>query len=114
MKYAESTMDEYTGRILVPQQRKEFRRELLSFLDWYNEHRPHMTLDGSRPNEVYLGQRPAGRRPRLEPCKGWPRGSLCANPHTLVARQPGDRFSLEVSYHGGRCHLPIVSLRRAA
>ena len=36
--------DEYTRRILVPQRQKAFRRELLSFLDWYNEHRPHMTL----------------------------------------------------------------------
>ncbi|MDA2934965.1 integrase core domain-containing protein [Acidobacteria bacterium AH-259-D05] len=113
-RFIRTLKDEYTRRILVPQRRKEFRRELLSFLDWYNEHRPHMTLGGSTPNEVYFGQRPANRRPRVEPRKRWPRASLCANPRTLVAGQPGDRFSLEVSYHGGRRHLPIVSLRRAA
>jgi transposase InsO family protein len=106
--------DEHTRRIVVPQRRQEFRRELLPFLDWYNEHRPHMTLDGSTPNEVYFGQRPANLRPRVEPRKRWPRGSLCANPHTLVAGQPGDCFSLEVNYHNGRRHLPVVSLRRAA
>jgi transposase InsO family protein len=106
--------DEHTRRIVVPQRGQEFRRELLSFLDWYNEHRPHMTLDGSTPNEVYFGQRPANLRPRVEPRKRWPRGSLCANPHTLVAGQPGDCFSLEVNYHNGRRHLPVVSLRRAA
>ena len=45
-------------RILVPQRRTAFRRELLSFLDWYNEYRPHMTLGGNTPDEVYFRQRP--------------------------------------------------------
>ncbi len=40
-----------TRRILVPQRRREFSDELLSFQDWYNEHRPHMTLEGNTPNE---------------------------------------------------------------
>jgi len=106
--------DECTRRILVPQRRKAFRRELLSFLDWYNEYRPHMRLDGRTPNEVYFRQRPANRCPRVEPRKGWPRGSPCARPCTLVAGKPGDRFDLEVDYFGGCRHLPIVSLKRAA
>jgi transposase InsO family protein len=106
--------DECTRRILVPQTQRGFRRELASFLEWYNEYRPHMRLDGRTPNEVYFGQPPANRLPRIEPRKRWPRASLCANPHALVAGQPGDHFNLEVSYHGRRRHLPIVSLRRAA
>ena len=46
--------NECTRRILVPQRRGEFHRELMSFLDWYNEHRSHMTLVGSTPNEPEL------------------------------------------------------------
>ncbi len=98
----------------VVQQRKRFRLELMSFVDWYNEHHPHMTLGGGTPNEVYFGHRPANQCPRLEPRKDWPCRSLCAKPGTLVAGQPGDRFSLDVGYHDGRLHLPIVSLKRAA
>ncbi|MBP85545.1 MAG: hypothetical protein CMJ64_02335, partial [Planctomycetaceae bacterium] len=89
-------------------------RELLSFIDWYNEHRPHTTLDGQTPNEVYFGQRPAHRRPRIETRKRWPRASRCARPQTLVAGNPGDRFTIDLDYHRGRKYLPIVSLKRAA
>ncbi|MBC8217346.1 MAG: transposase [Planctomycetes bacterium] len=28
------------------------------FEDWYNTWRPHMTLDGLRPDDVYYGRRP--------------------------------------------------------
>ena len=99
---------------LIPLRRESLRRELVAIFGWYNEHRPHTGLAGKTPNEVYRVLRPANRRPRLEPRKRWPRASLCANPHALVAGQPGDHFNLEVSYHGRRRHLPIVSLRRAA
>ena len=78
------------------------------------QYRPHMTLEGSTPNEVYFRRWPAKRLPRLEPRKQWPRRSRCAKPSALVAGQPGDRFSLEVGYHDGHRHLPVVSLRRAA
>ncbi|MDP7533656.1 MAG: integrase core domain-containing protein [SAR202 cluster bacterium] len=109
-----SLKDECTRRTLLPPKREACRRELLSFIDWYNEHRPHTTLDGQTPNEVYFGQRPAHRRPRIEPRKRWPRASRCARPQTLVAGKPGDRFTIDVGYHRGRKYLPIVSLKRAA
>jgi putative transposase len=106
--------DESTRRTLVPLRREAFRREILSYVDWYNEHRPHTTLDGRTPNEVYFGRRPANRTPRIEPRTRWPRPSPCAKPQTLVAGQPGDRFELEIKRLKGRPHLPIVTLRRAA
>ncbi len=106
--------NECTRRILVPQRREEFRCQLVCFTNWYNVSRPHMTLDGRTPNEVYFGQRPANRRPRIEARQHWPRGSRCAKPQTLVAGQPGDRFTLEIEYHGGQRHLPMVKLPRAA
>jgi hypothetical protein len=106
--------DESTRRILIPRRRRNFRRELNHFVAWYKAHRPHTALEGSTPNEVYFRLRPANRRPRIEPRKRWPRGSPCAGPRTLIAGQPGDRFTLDVDYHGGARHLPVVSPKRAA
>jgi len=94
-----SLKDECTRRILLPQKREACRRELLSFVDWYNEHRPHTTLAGQTPNEVYFDEQPAHRRPRIEPRQRWPRASRCARPQTLVAGKPGDRFTIGLDYH---------------
>jgi len=113
-RFIRTMKDECTRRILVPQRRTNFRRELNHFFAWYNAHRPHTALAGRTPNEVYLRLRPANRRPRIEPRKRWPRRSPCAGPRTLIAGRPGDRFKLEVDFHGGARHLPVVSLKRAA
>lgn len=100
--------------ILVPLRHQAFRQELHLYAEWFNEHRPHETLGGRTPNEVYFGRQPANRRPRIEPRPHWPRRSRCAKPQTLVAGQPGDRFTMQVQFHKQRRHLPIVTLRRAA
>jgi len=113
-RFIRTMKDEGTRRILVPQRRNTFRSEVRSFVTWYNEHRPHTTLEGRTPNEVYLRLRPANRRPRIEPRERWPRGAQCAVPRTLIAGQPGDRFALQVDFHDGKRYLPIVSLKRAA
>jgi len=99
---------------LVPYRREAFQRELTDIVDWHNEHRPHTWLGGRTPNEVYRSTFPANRRPRFEPRSHWPRGSPCAKPWALVRGSPGAKFVLEVSFHAGRKHLPIVRLRRAA
>jgi hypothetical protein len=106
--------EECTAQIMVPQRQIAFRRNLICFLDWYNEYRPHMRLGGSTPNEVYFVKIPANRNPRIEPRKHWPPGSRCARPNAPIAGKPGDRFSLEVAYYHGRRHLPVISLERAA
>ena len=111
-RFIRTVKDEATRRILVPQRRSTFARELTHFFTWYNAYRPHAALGGSTPNEVYFRLRPANRRPRLEPGRRWPRNSPCARPRTLTAVQPGDRFTLEVDFHGGAQHLPVVSLKR--
>jgi transposase InsO family protein len=51
-----SLKTELTRRILTPIRREPFRRELLQYRDWFNEHRPHTTLGGRTPNEVYFGR----------------------------------------------------------
>jgi transposase InsO family protein len=113
-RFIRTIKDEGTGRILVPQRRHAFSSHLTHFIAWYNRHRPHAALEDRTPNEVYFQLRPANRRPRVEPRKRWPRRSPCAGPQTLIAGQPGDRFTLEMGFHGDERHLPIVSLKRAA
>ena len=106
--------DECTRQILVPLRRQACRRELSWFTDWYNDHRPHMTLRGRTPSEVYFARRPANRAPRIESRPRWPRRSRCARPQALVAGTPGDRFTLKIERSHGRRRLPIVKLERAA
>jgi hypothetical protein len=89
-------------------------RELNFFILWYNQERPHSTLGGATPDEVYFGRRPPCRAPRFEPRTGWPRASPCAQPQTLVKGQPGIQLCLTVEFVGHRRHLPRVKLTRAA
>jgi hypothetical protein len=105
---------ECTRRILVPQRRTDFQRQLDHLFTSYNEHLPHSMLEGRTPNEAYLRLRPANRRPRIEPRSRWPRRSPCAGPRTLIVGQPGDRFIIKVEFFCGARYLPTVSLRRAA
>ena len=99
---------------IMPMRRTAFRQELSLIADCYNEHRPHETLSGRTPNEVYHRRFPANRRPRHEPRQRWPRGSACAKPWALTRGRPGARLRLEVLFHAGRRHLPIVTLKRVA
>jgi transposase InsO family protein len=100
--------------ILIPYRHESFQRELDLIVEWYNDSRPHTWLGGKTPNEVYDSHFPANRKPRFEPRSRWPRGSPCAAPWAMVRGSPGARLTLEVSFHSGRKHLPIVRLKRAA
>jgi putative transposase len=106
--------NEATRRILVPFRNAEFRRELRCFMVWYNQNRPHMTLVGQTPDEVYFGIRAENDRPRIEPRCRWPRSATCATPRVPIDVEPGVEFELRVGFQVGRRHLPIVTLKRAA
>jgi len=97
-----------------PLQLAGFRQELGLYFSWYNGQRPHAWLGGATPDEVYHGRRWASRMPRFEPRPRWPRRSRCALPQTLVRGHPGTGLELVVTCQADRCHLPIVTLRRAA
>jgi transposase InsO family protein len=103
-----------TRIILVPLRREKIREELNRFASWYNEQRPHMTLKGSTPDEVYRRRHPTCRYPRYEPRPMWPRLSACARPGVPIRGWPGQRLQLTVDHLAGRQHLPVVTLRRAA
>jgi len=98
----------------MPHSMSEMRQLIRLMIGWYNEHRPHNTLKGATPDEVYFHRFPANRKPRIEPRPDWPRSSPCARPHALVGGKPGTRFDVEVEHVDGQKKLPIVRLRRAA
>jgi transposase InsO family protein len=113
-RFIRSLKNECTRRILVPFRLTIFLRELASYADWFNADRPHERFGGGTPDEVYLGHRHAGRRPRFEPRPRWPRTAPCARPHALIRERPGAVVELRVERRGGREHLPVVSLARTA
>ena len=113
-RFIQTVKNECTRRLLVSLRVKTFRQELSWFTVWYNQHRPHSTLGGRTPEEVYFQQRPANRSPRFEPRALWPRSARCAWPQVLVKGQPGVRIELVVSCQQKRKHLPVVTIRRAA
>jgi len=100
--------------IAVPYRLADVEKELGLYFSWYARHRPHTRLRSATPDEVYFHRRPASRAPRFEPRPRWPRRSPCACPRTLIRGQPGVRLDLNVSYLGGRGHLPVVTLKRVA
>jgi transposase InsO family protein len=103
-----------TRPIVVPLVREKMRIELQRFVAWYNQSRPHTTLKGATPDEVYQGRHPTCRYPRFESRARWPRRSRCARPGVPVRGWPGQGLELQVNYHAGRKNLPMVAVRRAA
>ena len=108
------TLKEILRLITIPEDQSQFEREVSLIIEWYNEHRPHDTLGGKTPNEVYFSLPAANEQPRMEPRPRWPRGSPCAKPQVDVDGEPGDPVILELDCHKGRQHLPIIRARRAA
>lgn len=50
-----SLKNECTRRIWVPASRKRLLRELVIYAEWFNDHRPHSSLEGQTPSEVFAG-----------------------------------------------------------
>ena len=108
------TFKELLRQTTIPEEQSEYEQEAQLVVDWYNEHRPHTTLDGKTPNEVYFSRPAANEQPRFEPRKLWPRGSPCAKPQVDIKGGAGDPVTLEIDWLEGRRHLPIIDARRAA
>jgi putative transposase len=109
-----SLKNECTRIILVPLFMDAFLQELTFYTSWYNRSRPHSSLNGKTPHEIYYDLFPANENPRYEPRTRWPRLAPCASPHTPIAGHCGAPIRLDVRYYKGRKHLPIVDLRQAA
>lgn len=105
---------EWLRRIRVPLGQQAFRRAVSLYVGWYHEHRPHSSLGGKTPTEVYEGRRPANRRARYEPRAKWPKHSRCASPQAPPRARPGAKLELVVTFADDTKLLPIVQLKRAA
>ena len=104
-----SLKNECTRRILVQLSRTSFQDELLRYVVWHNEYRPHQSLAGCTPNEIYDGTRSARDISRVE--------TRTDKNHAVVERlqvEHETKSRLVVSQLDGRPHLPIVKLERAA
>ena len=108
------TAKELLRLITIPEEQSLFEMEISMIIRWYNEHRPHETLGGKTPNEVFFSREAANQQPRLEPRERWPRGSPCARPQVEIDGEPGDRIVLDIDCLDGRRHLPIIRAQRAA
>lgn len=109
-----SMKTEALRRILVPLRTPDMRLAVARYAHWYNEHRPHASLAGATPSEVLRGERPAVRKPRLEPRARFPVKGTTAAPQTGVRGKPGCALRLVVSRHEGAAHSPVVELCKAA
>jgi transposase InsO family protein len=108
------TIKEILRQITIPEDQTHFEQELRFIVDWYNGFRPHDTLGGKTPNEIYFSRPPADEQPRIEPRQRWPRGSPCAKPAVGIKGVPGDPVIREIDCFHGRRHLPVIRARRAA
>jgi putative transposase len=96
-------------RIIVPLGRTAMQAEVEAFIGWYNAFRPHESLRGATPHEIYRRVRPARDGPRFEIRARYPtrRGEK-------LRGEKGAVIKLVTGHHEGRAHLPVIRLRSAA
>jgi len=99
---------------MIPYNTQQMRSEMTVFIQWYNRHRPHETLDGATPIERYEDSTPANQFSRYEPRCKWPGISSCAKPIVPVKGLPGVKLELVVFFMDDHRKLPVVELRKAA
>jgi hypothetical protein len=51
-RFIRSMKYEYLRHIVVPMHITRMRQEIVCYIDWYNEHRPHQGLEGATPLEI--------------------------------------------------------------
>jgi hypothetical protein len=104
-----SVKNEHTRIISIPLWETEMRKVLVTYAQWYNQHRPHQSLDGLTPLEVRLKSVPIRNRPKFEPRKYYPVSSTI-----LLRGHQGDKLDLIVMPFDANPHLPIIELKKAA
>ena len=112
VKRFHKTMKEILRLIVVPEDQPQFEREMESFIDWYNEHRPPHDLERQDAKRSVLLARASQRTTTHRASQGL--ATWIAVCKTASWRKPGECVIIEFDCHEGREHLPIVRIRRAA
>ena len=73
----------------------------------------------NKPVNLYLSADPAqplaaNEEPRFEPRARWPIRLGAGGQQTGIRGSPGQRLALQIKYHAGRDHLPVVQLKSVA
>ena len=105
-RFIKSLKDEWLRRLIIPLRLEVMSADLSAYTTWYNEYRPHQSLEGCTPREVYESSSPANLARRFEPRAKWP----AHQDHAVSCT----RLTLSVTYHEDRRHLPIIELKHAA
>jgi transposase InsO family protein len=66
-RFIRSLKEELLRRVYIPASHAGMLKILSAYQIWYNEHRPHSSLDGCTPSERLAGAPPPMLRPRIEP-----------------------------------------------
>lgn len=93
-------------RLVVPGSARAFGRELETYVEWYNVHRPHAGLLGRTPDEVRRRKKGSVDRRVLEP--------RARMPIARTGRKRVGPLELVVEQRLGGAELPVVRLRHAA
>ena len=99
-------------RILVPVSRKAMEDKTRLFFEWYNEYRPHTSLKGRTPNEVFFHRRAKNTLPRIETRPSVSHSTPCASPRIMIADKAGVKVKAKFEILGGRSHLPVLHIER--
>jgi hypothetical protein len=103
---------EYLNRIVVPLSQGNMENEVLAYVSWYNENRPHTRHFGRTPNEVYFNRRAANTLSRIEPRKYAKHSTPCAAPRMMIRGKAGVNVKLALDFVNGNRLLPIVKIER--
>ena len=104
--------DGCSRRILVPIARTDMEEEVGLFFCWYNEYRPHMSLHGRTPNEVFFHRRAKNTLPKIETRPLVKHSTPCATPRMIIAGKAGAKVKARIEFLGGRSHLQVFHIER--
>jgi transposase InsO family protein len=112
-RFIRTLKQECVRRIVVPLATEAFERELLTYVGWFNEHRPHRTLAGRTPNEVHEGRAAARELPRIE-TRQEPKGRRVGATEIQSHARQVTQLRLVIKHFEDRKRLPVIEMDRAA
>jgi putative transposase len=111
-RFIRTLKEEGLAHEFVPLRHTAFCASLARLEDWYNEARPHSSMGGATPDEVFHGRHPANRRRRFEPRARYPAKGACAAPWAPARAKIGARLELVATPFRSARHLAQVEIRR--